>query len=148
MRAIAWAFPPQHIWRTRATADDIDMFGHVNNTRYVAWAMDCAWSHSQALGLSFEDYERIGAGYVVRRHEFDYVASAMEGDDIAVATAIVEAKGKVQITRAFDLRRLSDGAQVAAGRTNLVCIDMKTARPRRAPDEFVAAYISLVKESG
>lgn len=141
---LSWSRPePAFVWTTRVVPADIDQYGHVNNTRYIAWAMECAWAHSHALGLSFSDYERIGAGYIVRRHEFDYLSAAMEGEVAAVATWIVFNDRRVRLTRAFEMREMATGRALAAGRTDLVCIDLKTGKPRRAPPEFNAAYEAI-----
>ncbi|SNT72496.1 acyl-CoA thioester hydrolase [Amphiplicatus metriothermophilus] len=136
----AWPVAEPFVVRRLATAGDADAFGHVNNVRYIDWAMEAAWAHSQALGLSFADYERLGVGCVVQRHEFDYLAPVMPGETVAVATWIAECDGRVRLTRAFEMRRESDGAALFRGRTKFVTIDMKTGRPARMPPEFVAAY--------
>lgn len=119
---------------------DLDGFGHVNNGRYVDWANEIAWAHSEALGLSFSDYERIGAGCVVYRHEFDYLSPLLEGEEIEISTWIAENDGRLTLARAYLVERISDGRAAFRGRTVFVCVDMRTGRPVRAPAEFVRAY--------
>lgn len=135
-----WPVADPFVERRLVTADDIDGFGHVNNVRYVSWANDIAWRHSEALGLSFADYERIGIGCVVWRHEFDYVAPALPGEAIDVATWIAGNDGRVRLTRAYEMRRAEDGKVLFRGRTRFVSIDMKLGRPARMPKEFIEAY--------
>ncbi len=120
---------------------DIDAFGHVNNVRYVAWAMDIAWAHTNALGLSFSDYERLGVGCVVWRHEFDYLASARAGEKIDVATWIAKNDGRVRLVRAFEMRRPADKRVLFRGQTVFVSIDMKSGKPARMPEEFISGYV-------
>ncbi len=127
-------------------AGDIDAFNHVNNARYVDWANEIAWAHSNALGLSMADYIRIGVGCVVWRHEFDYVAPVHEGDEIEIATWIAENDNRVRLVRAYEMRDRRSGKAVFRGRTKFVCIDMKTGRPARMPPEFIAAYEPLPGE--
>lgn len=133
-----WPVADPFIERRIVGADDIDGFGHVNNVRYVAWANDIAWAHSEALGLSFADYERIGTGCVVWRHEFDYLAPTVEGDAVEVATWIAENDKRLRLVRAYEFR--SNGKPLFRGRTTFVAIDMKTGRPARMPKEFAEFY--------
>ncbi|MEX0645443.1 MAG: thioesterase family protein [Parvularculaceae bacterium] len=125
--------------RRVAGAADLDEFGHVNNVRYIAWALDAAWAHSKALGVSFEDYQRVGVGCVVWRQEFEYLAPVVAGEAVDIATWIAENDGRLRLVRAYDMRR-ADGARVFRGRTTFVTIDIKTGKPARMPSEFVRAY--------
>lgn len=136
----AWPVLNPFLERRVVGAGDVDGFGHVNNVRYIAWANDIAWAHSEALGLSFADYQRIGMGCVVWRHEFDYLAPARQGEAVDLATWIAENDGRVRLTRAYEMRRAADHAILFRGRTKFVTIDMKTGRPARMPKEFVETY--------
>ncbi|RZO67254.1 MAG: acyl-CoA thioesterase [Parvularculaceae bacterium] len=118
---------------------DLDEFGHVNNVRYVAWAMDAAWAHSKAIGMSFAEYDRIGAGFVVQRHDFKYLAPVHEGDEVTIATWIDANDGRVRLIRRFEIWA-GDDRKCFAGATHMVAIDLKSGRPTRMPKEFVEAY--------
>lgn len=135
-----WPVENPFIERRVARAGDIDAFNHVNNGRYIDWVNEIAWAHSNALGLSMDDYKRIGFGCVVWRHEFDYVAPVLAGDEIDVATWIAENDNRVRLVRAYEMRNAATGAVVFRGRTKFVCIDMTTGKPARMPKEFIAAY--------
>lgn len=135
-----WPVAEPYVIRRTAGGADIDAFNHVNNARYVDWANEIAWAHSDALGLSMDDYKRIGFGCVVWRHEFDYVAPVLKDDEIDVATWIAENDNRVRLVRAYEMRNTKTGAVVFRGRTKFVCIDMKTGRPARMPKEFILAY--------
>ena len=102
--------------------------------------MDIGWAHSIELGLPFSEYERLGAGCVVWRHEFDYIAPILLGEEVAVATWIAENDGRVRVTRDFEMRRVADGNVVFRGRTRFVSVDMQTGRPTRMPPEFIERY--------
>ena len=135
-----WPVAAPFVQRRIAGASDIDGFNHVNNARYIDWANEIAWAHSGALGLSMEDYRRLGVGCVVWRHEFDYVAPVVLGDEIAIATWIAENDNRVRLTRAYDMRNAASGRTVFRGRTVFFSIDMKTGKPARMPPDFIAAY--------
>lgn len=139
--ALDWPVANPFVLRRAAGAADIDGYGHVNNLRYIEWALEIAWAHSAALGFPFEEFERLGAGFVVWRHEFDYAAPAFDGDEIAIATWIAENDGRLRLTRAFEMRRLADAKVIFRGRTKFITIDMATGRPQRMPQVYADAYI-------
>ncbi|MFQ5563045.1 MAG: acyl-CoA thioesterase [Parvularculaceae bacterium] len=135
-----WPVVKPFVVRKIAAADDIDGFGHVNNRRYIDWALETAWAHSTALGFPFEEFKRLGAGFVVWRHEFDYAAPALEGDEIAIATWIADNDGRLRLTRAYEMRRIADGKALFRGRTRFITIDMETGKPRRMPKAYAEVY--------
>ncbi len=138
--AYAWDVRDPFIERVTVQPEHIDRFGHTNNVVYLSWLEQVAWSHSQTLGLGFADYERFGCGCVARRHELDYLAPTFAGDELLLATFIHENDGRLTMWRGYQIIRAGDGKTVLRGRTQWVCVDMKTGRPRRQPPEFLAAY--------
>ncbi len=120
--------------------EHLDAFEHTNNVVYLAWLQDVAWAHSVSLGFGMDDYRKIGAGCVARRHELDYLAPTFADDRLHVATWVAENGGRLDMWRAYQIIREQDGRTVLRGRTQWICVDMKTGRPRRQPPEFVAAY--------
>lgn len=140
MTLLAWDVASPCIETVTVAATDLDGFGHTNNVVYLAWLERVAWKHSQNLGLSLDDYRRLGAGCVARRHELDYLAATFAGDTLHVATWIAECDAKFTMWRAYQIIRAGDGKTVLRGRTQWVCVDMSSGRPRRMPPEFVLAY--------
>jgi len=134
---LAWDQPPAHVMSFTVTDADLDRFGHTNNVVYLGWLEQVAWAHSQALGLDFDAYERLGVGCVARRHELDYLAPTFVGDHLAVGTWIAEFDGRLTMTRAYQIIRVRDGRSILRGRTYWVSVDMKSGRPRRMPAEFL-----------
>jgi len=129
-------------------AGDIDEFGHVNNIKYIAWSLEIAWAHSNFLGLSFGDYQRLGVGCVVWRHEFDYLAAAREGEEILIATWIAHNDNRIRLTRAYEMRRAADDVILFRGQTLFVSVDMANGKPARMPKEFIEGYRPAEKETG
>ena len=119
---------------------DIDDFGHTNNVVYLQWLERVAWAHSVSLGLGMDDYRRLGAGCVARKHELEYLAATFAGDELLAGTWIHENDGRLSMWRAYQIVRPKDGKTVLRGRTHWVCVDLKSGKPRRMPPEFVQAY--------
>ncbi len=144
VKDVEWDFPNPHIVPIKVEAKHIDVIGHVNNVVYLRWLERCAWSHSEALGMDWEAYQRLGCAMVARRHELDYLKAAFEGDDLQVATWIVQSDQKLMITRAYQIVRLSDQSTLMRAQTKWVCMDLKKGKAKRMPPEFAEAYVTNI----
>jgi len=121
--------------------DDIDRLQHMNNTVYLRLMEMLAWVHSQILGISADDFVRLGAGMAVRQHEMNYLAALLEGEEVRLQTWIGrEQKTPLQMHRYFRFIRTRDGKVVFEGRSHYVCIHLESGRPQRMPPEFRTAY--------
>ena len=139
-----WDLATPFIIDLQVQSEDIDGFGHANNAAYVVWLERCAWRHSQRLGLDLTEYRRLDRAMAVARHEIDYLASAYEGDELQLATWIVDFDKRLRLTRHFQLIRPSDGATLLRAQTTFVCIELSTGKPKRLPSEFLEGYGSAV----
>ncbi len=135
-----WDLPTPFVIDLQVAADDIDGLGHANNAVYVSWLERCAWRHSQSLGLDLSEYRRLDRAMAVVRHEVDYLASAYEGDELQVATWIIESDQKLRMSRHFQLTRPADGVTLLRAKTTFVCIELSTGKPKRMPPEFLEGY--------
>ncbi len=135
-----WDHPDPYVTPFEVADADIDGFGHVNNAVYVRWINDGAWAHSKALGLDFDMYRKLDAGFVVVRHEIDYLSSAMPGETALVGTWITSNDGRLRLSRRFQLRDQASGRTLARAITKFAVIALSSGRPRRMPAEFVEGY--------
>ncbi len=111
-----WDYADPFVIDLRVLAEDIDGLGHANNAVYVSWLERCAWRHSQRLGLDLAEYRRLDRAMAVLRHEIDYLAAAYEGDELQLATWIVESDQRLRMNRRFQLVRPADGARCCGRR--------------------------------
>jgi acyl-CoA thioester hydrolase len=123
---------------------DIDMLGHASNIAFVRWIQDAAVAHSAAVGLDVEGYRKLGAVFVVVRHEIDYLRPALRGDALEARTWITSAMA-AKCQRKTMLTRKNDGSVVARGLTTWGFIDLTTGRPRRIPDEVRAVFERFIE---
>lgn len=135
-----WDHPEPFVTAFDVAPADIDGFGHVNNAVYVRWINDGAWAHSRALGLDFDRYRALDAGFVVVRHEIDYLSSALPGETVLVGTWITANDGRLRLTRRFQLRDAASGRTLARALTGFAVIALSTGRPRRMPAQFRDGY--------
>ncbi len=137
---MSWDLADPFVIDLMVTAEDIDGLGHANNAVYVNWLERCAWRHSQYLGLDLVEYRRLNRAMAVLRHEIDYLASAYEGEQLQMATWIIESDHKLKMTRCFQLWRPMDACTLLRAQTIFVCIELSSGRPKRMPVEFVEGY--------
>jgi acyl-CoA thioester hydrolase len=139
----AWDLPAPHIVALQVTDAAIDAYDHVNNSGYLQWCDEAAWSHSAALGVPLELCLRLDRGMAVHRTVIRYARPALAGDRVQCATWIVAADGRLRATRRFQIRRMTDGATLARAEIEYVCLQLSTGRPTRFPAEFIGKYATL-----
>jgi len=135
-----WDYPHPHILFTRVQAADIDGLQHTNNVVYVDWCQRAAWDHSVALGLDLERYRALNRAMVITYSEFHYLQAAQEGEEVAVATWIVDWDRKLTMARHFQVLRVDDGVTLLRAAMRFACIEISSGRPRRLPPEFIDGY--------
>jgi len=118
---------------------DIDIQGHVNNTRYVAWMQDVAVAHSAAQGWPMTRYVEEGAGWVVRQHTITYKRPCFLGETITACTWIASFAPR-QSARKYLFWRAADRVVLAEAETQWVFIDLKTGRPAKVPESLRTAF--------
>ena len=122
-----------------ARAEHIDPSGHVNNAVYLNWLNDAAMAHSEALGYDTKRYHEIGAVFVVRRHEIDYLRQGFEGDNLVVATWCGEVKRSTAL-RHYQIVRPADQVTLLRAVTKWAFMGLKSGRPQRIPDGMCAIF--------
>ncbi len=118
---------------------DIDMLGHASNIAFVRWIQDVALAHSAAVGLDFAAYQRLGAVFMVVRHEIDYMRPALRGDVLQARTWISGVRA-ASCVRSTELVRAHDGQPLSKGLTTWGFIEMASGRPRRIPEDVRVAF--------
>ena len=122
--------------------DEIDaVIGHVNNLAYLKWMQSAAMSHSAAQGWPTEAYQQLGAGWVVRSHQIEYLRPAFAGDEIVVRTWVADLKKVTSLRRYEIVRGRTDSETVLArAATDWAFIHFATHQPRRIPPQVAAAF--------
>lgn len=117
--------------------EDVDVLGHTNNVAYLRWVQDVAVAHSSAVGFDFDAYRSIGAVFVVRRHEIEYLRPTFRSDALVVRTWVPSATAatclrRTEITRGDEL--------VCTAQTVWGFVDLAAGRLRRIPKEIIASF--------
>jgi acyl-CoA thioester hydrolase len=120
----------------------IDLLGHVNNVIWVEFVVRLADAHSSALGFGRERVRELGGQWIVRRHEIDYHASAVVGDEILEETWVEQMRGARSLRRSR-FTRIGDRTLLVAGATHWAYCDPRTLRPTRIHAELLRAFEEL-----
>ena len=136
---------PEYRLEIAAAADDIDELGHVSNLVFLRWVLDAARAHSNAVGYDHPAYVALGAVFVVRRHEIEYLRPVYGGDRIALTTWVESWKAASSV-RGTSIKRIADGIEVARASTQWAFVALEGGRPRRVPEVVIAAFASEPKE--
>lgn len=139
-----WDYPHPFTLPAVPEGADIDGLNHTNNAVYVQWCEKIGWAHSEALGLSLADYQRLDRAMVIRKAAYDYLLPSLRGDELTLGTWIVSSDGKLTMERRFQLVRNRDQATILRGHWDLVCIELASGRPRRMPPEFCTTYLAAM----
>ena len=137
--------PPDPIYRYTFTIppEALDANGHVNNVHYVQWMQDVAVRHYEALG-GVPLTQALGATWVVRSHNIEYLSPAFAGEQIEARTWVANVR-RVRSLRRYEFVRLSDNKLLVRGATEWVFVDAKSGRPLPVPDE-VARDLPLLPD--
>ncbi len=119
-------------------AADIDELGHVNNIVYLRCAQEIAIAHwrSRATPEMVANYV-----WVVMRHEIDYRAALMLGDEVEVRTRVDDTARGPAWARFVDIYKVGADKPSAQIKSNWCLLDAHTRRIKRVPPELVVRFV-------
>ena len=135
-----WDYPNPYTVEVKVLPEEIDQLGHANNRVYLNWIMTAAYTHSESLGLSVDDYLNIGVAMVAKRHELNYIAATFVNDELIIGTWIATNDNRFNSQRNYQIIRLSDDKTILRAETDWVSMDIQTGKPQRMPEEFIHCY--------
>lgn len=134
---IAWDLPNPFTMNLTVHETDVDRLGHANNVVYVRWLEDISWAHIEHVGMTWEVQLEAGRAMAITRTEIDYLGSANAGEELVMGTWLVEFDGRFRSARRFQLVRRRDCRTVARAMSWHACINLKTQRPTRIPQNII-----------
>lgn len=139
-----WDLPDPFIREAQVLDSDIDGLGHANNASYVVWCEQCAWGHSECLGLSVADYQRLDRGVAIHHASYDYYLPCFAGERLLIGTWLVACDGKLRLNRRFQVLNGTTGNTLLRGEWQLVSVTLSSGKATRLPAEFLAVYSAAV----
>lgn len=141
-----WDYPQPYTKELTVEKDDIDGMGHANNACYVIWCEDCAWAHSESLGLSVKDYQNMDRGVAINKAAYEYFLPSFEGNNLTIGTWLTGCDRKLRLERRFQILNSTTGETVLRGQWNLICVTLSSGKASRFPKEFVEIYGNAVTD--
>jgi acyl-CoA thioester hydrolase len=135
---------PIYSYEFTVPADALDENGHVNNVRFVQWMQEAAVRHYASIG-GIPLTQAIGATWVVRSHNIEYLRPAFAGDHIEVRTWVVNIR-RVRSLRRYRFILVVDGKLLVKGETDWVFVDAKIGVPRLVPEEIIKIFPLLPED--
>lgn len=135
-----WDYPKPYTHEIIVRAADIDGMGHANNACYVVWCETCAWKHSEALGLSVQDYQKLDRGVAINQAHYQYFLPSFEDEKLLVGTWLTACDKKLRLERRFQIVNHSTGETILRGHWRLICVSVSSGKAARFPPEFIDIY--------
>ena len=107
----------------------IDLFGHVNNARYLEFLEEARWSFFEGK-IDLEGWKKRGLIFSVVNININYRSSASLGDVLEIRTRISKLGDKSGTMRQEVLQKGSE-AMVADADITFVMVDKKTGKPNK-----------------
>jgi len=126
-------------WTHTVTPAEIDFFGLANNEAYLGWMNEAALGHSAERGWPVEKYIQSGFGFVVRRHEIEYLTPAYLNDAIAVVTWVARVERATSLRR-YRVFRATDRKMLAEASTLWAYVEFSTGRLTRIPAAISGSF--------
>jgi acyl-CoA thioester hydrolase len=138
---------PSGVYKMRRTVQwrDLDTMGHVNNAVYMDYVGDCGIAVIKAFGWSEKQMRERGFGIVVKRHQIEYRAQAVLGDELEISTWVSGVRN-ASATRHYQVHRVSDGTLLMQVHSLCAWIDIATGRPIRIPPDFIASFATGISQ--
>ena len=125
--------------RVRVRSYELDSFGHVNNAVYLNYLEEARSEFLKQVGLSFDDFARLGVHLVIIEVQVKYLSPAHYGDEIEIVGQFTDVRG-ASLTITYTLTEVRSGRRVATAETRGAFVNPSSGRPFRAPDAFRAAF--------
>jgi len=128
----------------RVYYEDTDSGGVVYYANYLKFMERARTEWLRSLGFE-QDALRLRHGllFAVQRAEIDYLRPAVFNDILSVTVDISSSRG-ASLSFEQEIRREADATLCTRGRVKVVCLDEKTLRPIRMPDDLLAEIANVL----
>lgn len=116
--------------------DDIDFFEHVNNVVYLRWVQEISTAHWYSAAT---EEQKMKIGWVVVRHEIDYLNAVKLNDEI-IGRTWVGTTQKNLFERFVEIVRSRDNKVMARARSLWCPIDLQSRRITRVGADIYARF--------
>ena len=76
-----------HITDIKVRGYHLDLYGHVNNARYLEFLEEARWGFTETYG-SIDYFAKAGLAFVIVNININYRRAALMGEELSIATAM------------------------------------------------------------
>lgn len=121
--------------------DDIDMFRHVHNSRYLDYIQAARYDQMvRCYKMSMEEFLILGFGFVVKKAELNFKRPLLMGDVMLISTQVKDFLGS-DITVEFEIVNKKNEKISCDGLMAYTMINLKTGRSEKIPDEIQTKFL-------
>jgi acyl-CoA thioester hydrolase len=118
---------------------ECDPFDQLHAGNYLRLAAQAATEASAEAGYDWERYQALGAAWVIRAVQVDFLRPARVGQNLKVKTWVEDYR-RVRSRRRFEFARDSDPQPLAQGFAEWVYVELSTGQPTRFPAEMMRVF--------
>ena len=120
--------------------DDIDMFQHVHNSRYLDYIQAARYDQMiRCYKMSMQEFMIMGYGFVVKKAELNFKRALIMGDVMLISTQVKEFNGS-DITVEFEIVNKKNEKTSCDGVMLYTMINLKTGRSEKVPEEIQTKF--------
>jgi acyl-CoA thioester hydrolase/thioesterase-3 len=120
--------------------DDIDMFQHVHNSRYLDYIQAARYDQMvRCYKMSMEEFMIMGYGFVVKKAELNFKRALIMGDMMLISTQVKEFNGS-DITVEFEIVNKKNEKISCDGIMLYTMMNLKTGRSEKVPEEIQTKF--------
>lgn len=117
--------------------NDCDLFGHLNNARYLDYLMNAREDHlKEFYNLDLTVYYKKNVAWVVSSHEIAYLRPAVYNEMVAIQSTLLKVDDDSLFLEIVMMNEKKDHLK-AIVRTELVSINIKTGRKEKHLPQFM-----------
>lgn len=125
---------------------DCDMFGHLNNARYLDYMINARQDHlKDTYNFDYNSYYKTNLGWVISYHEIQYLKPAYFEENVSIQSSLLSVDNETLYVEIVMMNEAKSHLK-AILRSKLTFINLKTARKEQHNPEFIQWAKSLIPE--
>jgi len=126
--------------------NDCDMFGHLNNARYLDYMINARQDHlKETYNFDYNSYYKKNLGWVIGYHEIQYLKPAFFDETITIQSSLLNADNESLHVEVLMMNETKTHLK-AILRSKLTLINLKTGRKEQHNTELLEWAKSLIIE--
>jgi YbgC/YbaW family acyl-CoA thioester hydrolase len=126
---------------------DCDLFGHLNNARYLDYFLNAREDHLKAhYQMDLTDFYRKGTSWLVGSHEINYLRPALYNEVVTISSSLIKATENYLLVE-LQMMNLEQSELKAVMWTKFIPVNVKTGRRADHDPAFMTFAKSIEQEN-